>query len=83
MPRKYASCPKCNKSNPVSEPRREEQTCIFCGQPFMISRKQETKLLSEPENVQNKMIRAVPDRKDLVDINQTKPVNKNKRKPLR
>jgi hypothetical protein len=79
----YASCPKCNKSNPIIEPTMEEQTCVFCGKPFIISHKKETKLLSEPESIQNKMIRVIPEQRDLQDVNQTKPVNKNKRKPLR
>jgi hypothetical protein len=83
MPKAYTTCPYCNKSNQIIEHKREEQNCVFCGQPFMISHKKETKLLSEPESIQKRTMRETPEQREPIDVNQTKPINKNKRKPLR
>lgn len=83
MSTNYVLCQHCNKSNPVEDPKRLEQTCIFCGQPFMIPQEKETKLVSEPVKDQKNRIPEEGQTDQLEDVNQTKPVNRNKTSPLR
>jgi hypothetical protein len=83
MSTKYVLCQHCKKSNPIEDPDRFEQNCIFCGRPFIIPKKKVTQLVSEPIEDQRKMIPDTVQPNQLEDVNQTKPVNKNKTQPLR
>ena len=83
MTTEYVLCQHCHKSNPVEDPTQLEQTCIFCGQPFMIPPKKETKLVSDPVTDQKNRIPEEVKPNQLEDVNQTKPVNRNKTSPLR
>jgi hypothetical protein len=74
-------CKHCNKSNPIRDLDRFEQTCIFCGQPFIVSRKKETKLVSKPVGDNNNRIPEEPPINQLEDVNQTKPISRNKLVP--
>lgn len=83
MSTEYVLCKHCNKSNPLKDTSRREQTCIFCGMPFPTSNADETKQITKPENTQLNRVPKTTDQREPVDVNQTKPVNRNKRKPLR
>jgi hypothetical protein len=83
MSTKYVLCQHCHKSNPVEDSTRLEQTCIFCGQPFTIPQEKDTKLVSDPVRDQNNRIPEEVEPNQLEDVNQTKPVNRNKTSPLR
>ena len=79
----YKLCPHCHNSNPIEDPESFEQNCVFCGQPFMIPQEKETKIISEPiEDQRNRKPEEVQPNQ-LEDVNQTKPVNRNKTNPLR
>ena len=70
----YARCPNCDKSNPIEQTQLREQTCIFCGQPFIISDESDTQLVSEAQKPSN--INRIPKTKPMrepVDRNLTKP----------
>jgi hypothetical protein len=83
MSTEYVICSHCKKSNPVKVSPGNEQTCIFCGQPFMVLKEKETQLLSDPVKRSRNRIPEEAPREQLEDVNQTKPVNKNKTQPLR
>ncbi len=82
MSTKYAICPHCNKSNPVENPDKYEQNCIFCSQPFMIPKEKETHLISKPVDNQRNRIVEEGQPNQLESESQTKPINKNQTKPM-
>jgi hypothetical protein len=83
MSKEYALCPHCQRSNPIEDPDLFEQTCIFCGKPFMIPNEKETQLISKPVKDQKNRIPEEVQPNQLEDVNQTKPVNRNRSSPLR
>jgi ribosomal protein S27E len=69
----YLRCPKCTKLNPIpASEAGKEHTCVFCGTiipPQQVGKHEDT--------AKNKGPRKFP-----VNQSESKPVNRNQRKPM-
>lgn len=80
---KYAFCGKCNRSNPIEDPNKKEQTCIFCGQPFIISDEKDTQLITDSVKARSNRIPRALEQEEPIEVNLTKPMDKDNQKTLK
>ena len=83
MSMKYVLCSHCRRPNPLKNSVRKEQTCIFCGRPFMVSEKKETRLVSDPIKPRLNRVPKRQEDNELEDVNLSKPMDKDAQSSLR
>ena len=69
----YIRCPKCHKLNPIRpEEAEREHTCVFCGS------------IIEPEKkkAEDASTKGKGHSRRFLDQSESKPINKNQRKPM-